>query len=103
MTGPKGRPPTQFFKVSATTFDGFKLSGMLMIGGIEAAQKARAVADGILTKTRRMFKERDMEDYTETNVEVLGAEHSTKCSRHNGSILRHRRFVKKWNLIFGAK
>jgi hypothetical protein len=76
VSGAKGRPPTSFFKVSATTFDGFRLSGSLMIGGIDAAKKARAVGEAILKKTRRMMAERGFDDYLETNLEILGAEHS---------------------------
>ena len=41
ISGAKGLPPTKYLKISATRFEGFRGGGMLMIGGIDAAKKAR--------------------------------------------------------------
>jgi len=76
VTGAKGRPPTEYYKVSVTAFDGFRMSGSLVIGGIEAAKKAQAVGEAVLSRVRRIMKMRGMEDFVETNIEVLGAEHT---------------------------
>jgi hypothetical protein len=45
-----------------------------MIGGIEAAAKARKVAESTLARSRRLLRERNLGDFAETSVEVLGAE-----------------------------
>ncbi|MGE0735522.1 MAG: acyclic terpene utilization AtuA family protein [Alphaproteobacteria bacterium] len=74
VMGAKGRVPTPTYKVSATYHDGFRATTTLMIGGIDAARKARRVGEAILARTRRMFRERNFGDYRATSIEVLGAE-----------------------------
>ena len=55
VSGAKGRPPTDTYKVSTTWPDGYKLSTIFMLGGREAVAKGRHSADAIIKKTRRMF------------------------------------------------
>jgi hypothetical protein len=74
VTGARGRAPTGSYKVSATYQDGFRCNMMMMIGGVDAVAKAEAVAAAILKRTRRMFAERGLGDYTRTDMEVLGSE-----------------------------
>jgi hypothetical protein len=70
VTGVKGRAPTKFYKASLTYMGGLMVSGALVICGRDARRKALAVADGIIQKTRNIFKELGLPDYTELNVEV---------------------------------
>lgn len=74
VTGARGRAPTASYKVSATYQDGFRTTGTMMIGGVDAVKKAEAVAAAILKRTRAMFAQRGLADYTRTDVEVLGSE-----------------------------
>ncbi|MDR3419311.1 MAG: DUF1446 domain-containing protein [Nevskia sp.] len=74
VSGARGRAPTASYKVSVTYQDGFRATGTMMIGGVEAVAKARAVAEAILRRTRRLFTDRGLPDYLRTDVEVLGAE-----------------------------
>jgi hypothetical protein len=74
VTGARGRPPTAYYKVSATYQDGFRAMATLMIGGVDAARKAQRVGEAILARTRRAFAARGLHDYRRTDVEVLGAE-----------------------------
>ena len=74
VAGARGRPPTSTYKVSATWRDGFRTNCFLMIGGLEAAAKARRTGETILARTQAMLCERNLGDYTETRIEVLGAE-----------------------------
>ncbi|MDP3293910.1 MAG: acyclic terpene utilization AtuA family protein [Nevskia sp.] len=74
VSGAKGSAPTPHCKVSATYVDGFRSTAMFMIGGIDAPAKAQRSAEALLTRCRRLFAERGMGDFTETSVEVLGAE-----------------------------
>ena len=74
VKGARGWAPTHSYKVSATFQDGFRSSGTMMIGGRDAVKKAEAVAAAILKRTRRLFAERGLADYTRTDIEVLGSE-----------------------------
>ncbi len=76
VAGARGRPATDTYKVSTTYVDGFRCVGTLVIVGIDAARKAERTAQAILARTRRIFEERGLPDYTATNIEVIGAEHS---------------------------
>ena len=86
VSGARGRAPTAQYKVSATYQDGFRSSGTMMIGGVDAVRKAEAVAAAILKRTRTLFAQRGLADYLRTDVEVLGSEASWGAqSRARGS------------------
>jgi hypothetical protein len=74
VSGARGLPPTPYYKASLTYADGYRCTATLMIVGADAAEKARHVAAAILKRTRRMFSERGLNDYTAVSTEVLGAE-----------------------------
>jgi hypothetical protein len=72
----KGLPPTGTYKVSATYQDGYRVGAYLTIGGIDAARKAEKVADAVIRRCGTILKSMNAAPYTETSVEVLGAEAS---------------------------
>lgn len=74
VSGARGRPPTDSYKVSATYADGYRSSAALVIVGIDAARKAQRTGEAILARTRRMLVERGLGDYRATRIEVLGSE-----------------------------
>jgi hypothetical protein len=74
VTGVRGRPATTTYKVSATYMDGWRAFGNLTIVGIDAVRKAERTAEAILARTRAMFREHNVGDYTETSIEILGGE-----------------------------
>ena len=76
VEGASGRPPTPHYKVSATWLDGYRISTTLTIGGREAAAKARRTGEALLARARRAFATRGWGDFSETNIELLGAEHA---------------------------
>ncbi|KAL6072575.1 Terpene utilization protein AtuA [Balamuthia mandrillaris] len=76
VSGARGKAPTPFYKISATSLDGFKLSGTLMVGGIDAKRKAEAVGNAIVQRSKRMLAMRGLPDFISTNIEILGAEHT---------------------------
>jgi len=72
--GARGRAPGTHYKGNATWQDGYQISLMMAIRGIDAPAKARRTAEALLARTRAMLAERQMPDYTETVVELLGCE-----------------------------
>jgi len=70
----KGLPPTSTYKTSITYPDGWRAVAQLTIGGEEAVHKARATADAILKRTRRIFAQMNIADYRDTLIEVVGGE-----------------------------
>ena len=74
VSGAKGRPATDTYKVSTTFPDGYKLSSIFMLGGREAVAKGRHSAESIVKKTRRMFADKGMADYRDVSIEVIGGE-----------------------------
>ncbi len=76
LSNAKGRPPTDTYKTSATYEDGFRLGMYTTIGGIDAAAKAEKTGEAVLKRCSRMFREMNLPDFTETSIEVVGAEAS---------------------------
>ncbi|MDA1101921.1 MAG: DUF1446 domain-containing protein [Proteobacteria bacterium] len=85
VTGARGLPPTATYKVSATYSDGYRNQALLVIGGAEAAAKARATAETVLARTRKMFAARNLGDYSETRIECVGAEAMFGAAGNDGS------------------
>jgi len=92
VRGAVGLAAPRELKVSATWQDGWKLFTTIMIGGIEAADKAKRVAEAIFARTRWMFAERGLSDYTETSFEIIGAESTygewSRCKHSREVILK---------------
>lgn len=74
LAGARGRAPTDTYKVSATYVDGWRCNAQLTIVGVDAVRKAERTAEAILERTRRLFVEQGLGDYTRTHVDILGAE-----------------------------
>ncbi|CAG8512018.1 10411_t:CDS:2 [Acaulospora colombiana] len=76
VTGAKGRPPTKFLKVSGIYADGYKMTGSLVIGGVDARKKAIAVGSAILLRVRMLLMKLKMANFRDVNIDILGAEHT---------------------------
>ena len=74
VSGARGAAPTSSYKVSATYPDGYRAATTMMIAGREAPEKARAVGRAILGRASVLIKQAGFADFSETSVEVLGAE-----------------------------
>lgn len=74
VRGARGLAPGPDYKVSATYLDGFRCNAQLTIIGIDAASKARRTGEAILERTRELFAQQGLADYSRTRIEVLGSE-----------------------------
>jgi len=74
VSGARGLPPTDSYKVSATYPDGNRITASFLMGGIDAPAKGQVVADAILKKVAGLFHQLGMAPFRDTSVEVLGSE-----------------------------
>lgn len=74
VSGARGLPPTDSYKVSATYADGYRAAGTMVIVGIDAVAKARRTGEAILQRTRAIFRALNIADYAATNIEAIGGE-----------------------------
>ncbi len=74
VAGARGRAPTATYKVSATYPGGFGCVANMVVAGFDAAAKARRNGEAILKKTRRMLAEAGLGDFSQTAMQVVGAE-----------------------------
>lgn len=72
--GARGRPPGASYKANGTWQDGYQISLMMAIRGIDAPAKARSTAHALLARTRAMLAASGFVDYSDTVVELLGCE-----------------------------
>jgi len=74
VSGAKGYPAPATYKVSATYFHGFRGGTLLSFVGRDADRKAERYADQLVTRCRHFFRERNIPDFDEVSVEVIGAD-----------------------------
>jgi len=100
VSGAIGRAPGTTYKVCATCMDGYRALGTLMIGGFEAARRARRQGEAIVARARRFAAARGHADFTETSIEVIGAEDTYGA---NARAVEAREVVLKVGLRHPAK
>jgi hypothetical protein len=76
VSGASGQPPTAQYKVSATYQDGFRAIAVIVIIGVQAARKAERTARALIARSRMLFEEQGLPDFSSTHIEALGAEAS---------------------------
>lgn len=74
VSGAAGHPPTESLKVSATWKDGYRIGAYVTVRGVDAAGKARKIADAVLKRMAGLLKQLGAPPFTETSVEILGTE-----------------------------
>ena len=74
VTGATGLPAPNTYKVCSTYGDQWRGSHLLSLYGIDASKKAEKLAAAIFVASRRTLKLYGLADFSETSVEVIGAE-----------------------------
>ena len=69
----KGRPAPDSYKTCLTYQDGFRVGLLLSFTGVDAEAKAQRFAEAAFARARKTFRQFNAGDFTETSVEVLGA------------------------------
>ncbi len=73
VSGAKGHPPTQYYKNSATYMDGYRSIGTLVIGGKNSFNKGKLIANAIIKKCSSIFKQNNLENFTDTSFDIIGS------------------------------
>jgi Acyclic terpene utilisation family protein AtuA len=76
VSGARGRPPGEKYKVCATWRDGFQIKGCIMIGGPRALDKARTAMDAWIKRVRDYYGANALADFRQVDLEYFGAEHT---------------------------
>jgi hypothetical protein len=74
VAGALGRRPSGTYKVSATYPGGFGCIGTMVVAGFDAVEKAQRNGAAILKKTRRMLAAAGLGDFSQTAMQIVGAE-----------------------------
>ncbi|MCP5367722.1 MAG: DUF1446 domain-containing protein [Hyphomicrobiales bacterium] len=93
VSGARGLPATDSYKVSATYRDGWRGGAFRPFVGVDADDRAEAFAAAIFKRARTALRASNLGDFTETDVEVLGTE--SQYGEH-GRVDRPREVVLKF-------
>ena len=74
VSGALGRAPTDSFKVSATSLQGYRCTGSMVIIGIDAAAKAQRTGEAVLQRCRGLLAQAGLSDFTSSHIDLFGAE-----------------------------
>lgn len=74
VQGARGFVPPNTYKVSGTTPRGHRITATFLMGGRDAPAKAERVAQALIRKCEALFAAKGWGPFSETHVELLGAE-----------------------------
>lgn len=72
VSGAKGLPAPDTYKVCTTFFDGWRGGLMMAFIGIDAADKARTYAQTSIARAQNILRQANAPDFTETSIEIIG-------------------------------
>jgi hypothetical protein len=84
VTGATGLPAPNTYKVCSTYGDQWRGGHLLSLYGIDASKKAEKLAAAIFVASRRTLKLYGLPDFSETSVEVIGAESQYGAAAQTG-------------------
>jgi Acyclic terpene utilisation family protein AtuA len=74
VTGAQGRPPPAMLKACAQVLDGYKITGLVLIGGRDAARKAERFGRDFILRATRLLECAGFAELRNSDIEILGAE-----------------------------
>ena len=73
VSSAKGRPAPDSYKTSLTYQDGWRAGLILSFYGFDADKKAAKLAEAAFERARKIFRQYNAGDFSETSVEIIGA------------------------------
>jgi len=74
VSGAKGYPATDQYKVCVTYDDGWRSIALIPIVGLNAVGKAEKTAEALLSRTSKILRDRNQPDWRMKHVELIGTE-----------------------------
>ncbi len=74
VKGARGHAPPSTLKACAQVVDGYKVTGLVMIGGRDAVNKATRFGDAFVRRAERVLARDGFSDLRDVDIEILGAE-----------------------------
>jgi len=74
VSGALGRAATAHYKVSATSLQGLRSTGSMVIVGIDAAAKAQRTGEAVLQRCSSLLKQAGLADFSDSRIDLFGAE-----------------------------
>jgi hypothetical protein len=74
VSGAKGLHPSNTYKVCATYADGYRGGTIMTMYGDDSVKKADYLSESIFKASRNTLQKVGLEDFTETSIELIGAE-----------------------------
>ena len=72
VSSAKGLPAPDTYKTSLTYQDGWRAGLILTVYGFDADKKAAKLAEAAFERARKIFRQYNAGDFTETSVEIIG-------------------------------
>ena len=70
----RGYPPPDHYKTCLTYSEGFRGGTYVSFYGFDAARKAQKFCDNVFARARKILRGHNLGDYSETSVELIGAD-----------------------------
>ena len=74
VQGALGRPAPATLKACAQVVDGYKITGLVFIGGRDASRKANRFASGFIRRAEHLLEREGFAGLRDFDIEILGAE-----------------------------
>jgi hypothetical protein len=74
VTGARGKPPPSTLKACAQVVDGYKVLGLVFIGGRDATRKAKRFGNDFIRRAERLLERDGFAPLRDVDIEILGAE-----------------------------
>jgi hypothetical protein len=74
VTGARGDPPPPTLKACAQVADGYKVLGLVFIGGRDAGRKAKRFGNDFIRRAERLLEREGFAPLRDVDIEILGAE-----------------------------
>ncbi len=73
VSGAKGKPPSEYYKVCLTYEAGFRGGHLFGFYGSDASDKANAFAKAAISRSRNSLQKKKLEPFIEESVEIIGS------------------------------